>query len=73
VETRTPLATPRARGRPGVVLQPPRVALCARVARLARPRTLEILAAAAMALVAIVRWARETLLSLPEHARTRSF
>jgi hypothetical protein len=37
------------------------------------PGTLEIFAAAVVALVAIVRWSRESLLALPEHARTRSF
>ncbi len=37
------------------------------------PGTLDVLATAALALVAVVRWARELLLALPEHARTRSF
>ncbi|KAH8981778.1 hypothetical protein EDB86DRAFT_2974355 [Lactarius hatsudake] len=37
------------------------------------PGTLDVLAAAALALVAIVRWARGLLMALPEHARTRSF
>ncbi|KAH9058225.1 hypothetical protein EDB87DRAFT_1685548 [Lactarius vividus] len=37
------------------------------------PGTLDVLAAAALALVAVVRWARELLMALPEHARTRSF
>ncbi|KAH9012110.1 hypothetical protein EDB84DRAFT_1680780 [Lactarius hengduanensis] len=37
------------------------------------PGTLDVLAAAALALVAVVRWARQLLMALPEHARTRSF
>ncbi|KAH9018796.1 hypothetical protein EDB83DRAFT_174750 [Lactarius deliciosus] len=37
------------------------------------PGTLDVLAAAALALVAVVRWARGLLMALPEHARTRSF
>ncbi|KAH9160946.1 hypothetical protein EDB89DRAFT_1914232 [Lactarius sanguifluus] len=37
------------------------------------PGTLDVLAAAALAVVAVVRWARELLMALPEHARTRSF
>ena len=37
------------------------------------PGTLDMIAASAVALVAVVRWAREILLALPEHASTRSF
>ena len=37
------------------------------------PGTLEVVAAAAFALLAVVRWARSLLLALPEHARTRTF
>ncbi len=50
------------------------VALCA-FAWLASliPGTLDVLSTAGLVLVAVVRWARELLLALPEHARTRSF
>ena len=37
------------------------------------PGTLDMLAVAALALVAVARWARELFFALPEHARTRSF
>ena len=37
------------------------------------PGAIDMVAAVAVALVAVVRWAREFLLALPEHASTRSF
>ncbi|KAH9018808.1 hypothetical protein EDB83DRAFT_2436216 [Lactarius deliciosus] len=71
--SRAQVAAARARGRPRMVLRPP-LSLCtlAWIVFLV-PGTLDVIGAAAIALVAVVCWARELLMALPEHARTRSF